>query len=293
MEKHTEVYLGIGIISIFGVIVTLFWIGGVSILLRLHQSKRIHSPYYEKKVFTIPEDVKEATPTARMPVKVPILLYHYVEYVKDKGDTIRQSLDIVPRVFEEQIQTLLSDSYTFITMDELADYLDGKRSLPPKPVILTFDDGYKDLYTDVLPILRKYRVKAVAYIVSGFVDKPNFMSLQELREVASSGLVEIAAHSVHHLNLKAIKPELAEKEVGESKTAIEKLVGIPVNNFAYPYGDFNQNIIDFVQKAGYRTAASVIPGAMHSEQDRYFISRLRPGARTGKALTDWLESFTK
>ena len=75
------------------------------------------------------------------------------EYVKDKGDTIRQSLDIVPRVFEEQIQTLLSDSYTFITMDELADYLDGEQSLPPKPIIITFDDGYRDLRTDVLPIL--------------------------------------------------------------------------------------------------------------------------------------------
>lgn len=293
MGKNSALYLGIFTICIFVAIVALFLIGSLGVLLRLHQPKRISSPYYEKKAFTVPEDVKEATPTARMPVKVPILLYHYVEYVKDKGDTIRQSLDVVPRVFDEQIHTLLLDSYTFITMDELADYLDGKKSLPPKPIMLTFDDGYRDFYTDVLPILRKYHVKAVAYIVSGFVDKPNFMSTQELREVAASGLVEIAAHSVYHLNLKAIKLELAEKEVGESKTAIETLVGIPVNNFAYPYGDFNQNIIDFVQKAGYRTATSVIPGAMHSEQDRYFISRLRPGARTGKALTDWLESFTK
>jgi peptidoglycan/xylan/chitin deacetylase (PgdA/CDA1 family) len=291
MDKHPEVYLGIGIIGIFGAIVTLFLIGGVSMLLRFRQPKLISSLYYQKKVFTIPEDVKEATPTARIPVKVPILLYHYVEYVKDKGDTIRQSLDIVPRVFEEQIQTLLADSYTFITMDDLADYLDGKRLLPPKPIILTFDDGYRDLYTDVLPILQKYNVKAVAYIVSGFVDKPNFMTTQELREVASSGLVEIAAHSVHHLNLKAIKPDLAQKEVEESKGAIEKLVGIPVHNFAYPYGDFNQNIIEFVQKAGYRTAASVIAGSIHSEQDRYFIYRLRPGARTGKTLTNWLNSL--
>ena len=70
----------------------------------------------------------------------------------------------------------------------------------------------------------------------------------------------------------------------ESKGAIEKLVGIPVHNFAYPYGDFNQHIIEFVQKAGYRTAASVIAGSIHSEQDRYFLYRLRPGARTGKSI---------
>ena len=167
MGKHSEIFLGIVIVGIFGVIVVIFLIGGVSMLLRFRQPKLINSPYYQKKAFTISEDVKEATPTARMPVKVPILLYHYVEYVKDKGDTIRQSLDIVPRVFEEQIQTLLSDSYTFITMDELADYLDGEQSLPPKPIIITFDDGYRDLRTDVLPILQKYHVKAVAYIVSG------------------------------------------------------------------------------------------------------------------------------
>jgi peptidoglycan/xylan/chitin deacetylase (PgdA/CDA1 family) len=236
-----------------------------------------------------PKDVHASFPASRVPVKVPILVYHYVEYVKDKGDTIRQGLDIVPSVFENQIQTLIADSYTPITIDTLADYLDGKAQLPPKPIILTFDDGYKDFYTDVLPLLVKYHVKAVAYIVPDFLDKPNFMTTQQLRGVGESGLVEIAAHTLHHVNLKSVNAERAQEEISESKTALEKILGKPVHNFAYPYGDFNQAVIDLVKKAGYRTAVSVVSGTIHSEQDRYFVYRLRTGARIGTALTSWLE----
>src|SRR5260221_1858640 len=112
------------------------------IVIGLQQRTFTKASYYKKRVFVLPDDVHMRALSSRAPVNVPILLYHYVEYVKDKRDTIRQSLDIVPKILEEQVQTLLSDSYTPITINDLADYLDGKILLPPKPVILTFDDGY-------------------------------------------------------------------------------------------------------------------------------------------------------
>lgn len=249
--------------------------------------------YYGRDVLTLPSDVHLLPAPLAPPVKVPVLMYHYVEYVKDPRDTIRQSLDIVPAVFEKQIQTLLADGYTFITLDEFADYLDGKRALPEKPVILTFDDGYDDFYTDVMPILFKYHVKAVAFIITGFLDKHNFMTTAQLQLVASSGLVEIASHTIHHVNLREVGEKTADTEIGESKTQLEAIIGRQVHTFAYPYGDFNDMAIRLVKKAGYRTAASVVEGSLHSEQDRYFIYRLRPGARTGRDLTDWLTSLTK
>lgn len=224
-------------------------------------------------------------------VKVPILIYHYVEYVKDEKDTIRKSLNINPDTFEKQLQTLLNNSYTFIFVDELADYLDGKASLPPKPIIITFDDGYGDFYTDVLPILKKYNVKATIYVVPGFLDKLNAMTSQQIQEVANSGFVEIAAHTVHHRNLENIFLESAEKEMVDSKIQLEKLLGKGVNNFAYPYGGFNQEIIKLSQKAGYRTAATDAPGSYQADSNRYALYRLKPGARTDKELIDWLESL--
>ncbi|MCX6816846.1 MAG: polysaccharide deacetylase family protein [Candidatus Beckwithbacteria bacterium] len=226
-------------------------------------------------------------------VKVPILIYHYVEYVKDEGDTIRKSLNITPNIFEKQIQTLLDNSYSFIFIDELADYLDGKVKLAPKPIILTFDDGYEDFYTVVLPILTKHNVKATVYIVPGFLDKLNAMTSKQIQEVANSGLVEIASHTVHHINLKYESAKIAEAEIIDSKNKLEQLIAKRVNNFAYPYGGFNEETIKLLKEAGYRTAVTDTNGSYQSEVNRYYLYRLRPGAKTGKELIDWLESLEK
>lgn len=224
-------------------------------------------------------------------VKVPILIYHYVEYVKDEKDTIRRSLNITPYTFEKQLQALLDNSYTFIFVDELADYLDGKASLPTKPIILTFDDGYGDFFTDVLPLLKKHNVKATIYVVSGFLDKLNSMTSKEIQELADSNLVEVAAHTVHHKNLKYTPITAAEKEIIDSKSQLEKLIGKSVNNFAYPYGGFTEEIIELLKTAGYRTAATEKDGSYQSDNNRYALFRLHPGARTGKELINWLENL--
>ncbi len=229
---------------------------------------------------------KEASPSAS--ITVPILMYHYVEYVQDKRDTIRQSLDINPNVFEEQIKTLLSAGYTFMTAKEMADVLDNKMALPAKPVLLTFDDGHWDLETVVLPILQKYHVKATAYIISGLIGGADFMSSAQLREVINSGLVEIGAHTVHHVSLKGKADSLVRSEVNVSRQTLELEYNIPVVSFAYPNGEFDQQAIDEVKNAGFRTAVSTIPGERQSLSNRYYLFRLRPSYRTGKALLDFL-----
>ena len=133
--------------------------------------------------------------------KIPILVYHYVEYVKDTKDTIRQSLNISPLIFEDQIKTLINNGYEIILVKDAADILDGKKEFREKMVAITFDDGYKDFYTDVFPILKKYHVKATVYIISGFIGLPNFMDEGQLREISQSTLVELGSHTVNHVNL--------------------------------------------------------------------------------------------
>ena len=223
-------------------------------------------------------------------IHVPILMYHYVEYVKDKGDTIRQSLSLTPFTFEDEIITLMASHYTFMTNTEVADALSGKIPLPVKPIALTFDDGYRDFYTDVYPILKKYHIKATAYIITGFLGYPNNMFAWQVKEIADDGLVEIGAHTVDHTWLKGIAADTLSYEVRQSKKTLEDLIGKPVVSFAYPYGAFDVPAIRAVSSAGFTSAVSTMPGTDQMQIHRYFMNRLRPGGRTGDALLSWLDS---
>jgi peptidoglycan/xylan/chitin deacetylase (PgdA/CDA1 family) len=222
-------------------------------------------------------------------IRVPILLYHYVEYVKDKGDTIRQSLNIMPHTFEAQIKTLVDAGYTFLTASEFANILDGTMDMPSKPILITFDDGHWDVYTDILPILEKYHVKATVYVISGLIDGADFMTKDQLAAVIQSGLIEIGAHTVHHVALAGKLAPVVQYEVAQSKKQLEDTYHISVVSFAYPGGSFDQHAIDVVRATGYRTAVSTVPGIEQSQTNRLFLYRLRPGYRTGQALINYLE----
>jgi len=223
-------------------------------------------------------------------IRVPILMYHYVEYVKDKGDTIRESLTITPYTFEQQVKTLDDDGYTFMTNAEVADALSGKIPLPPKPIVLTFDDGYRDFYTDVYPILKKYHAKATAYIISGFLGYANTMNAWQVRKIADVGLVEIGAHTVNHAWMKGLPETELVYEVNQSKKTLEGITGKTVVSFAYPYGAFDVPAIQAVAAAGFTSAVSTVPGIDQYQIHRYFLYRLKPGGKIGTSLLSWLDS---
>lgn len=220
--------------------------------------------------------------------KIPILLYHYIEYVQDKNDTIRQSLNITPYIFEKQIETLSQAGYSFLTVSDIAEIIDGKKKMPSKAAALSFDDGYRDFYTDVFPILKKHKIKATVYVVPYFIDKSNFMFASQIREVIDSKLIELGAHTMHHLYLKGISSSKAWEEINESRIELENKFNVNVVSFAYPYGAFDQQTISFVKNAGFKTAVSTIPGIIGSKRNRYYLYRLRPGYRTGEELLKYI-----
>ncbi len=270
-------------------------------LYRNVQSHKYPFPYSETKEKTqgyIPRDVanevekqKKIFSLTEVPVyKVPILMYHYVEYVSDKNDTIRISLNTLPVILDEQIKTLKSSGYTLMSIHELSLVMNGKMPLPKNPVILTFDDGYRDFYTDAYPILKKHNAKATQYVVSGLLNSPNYMFKDQVKEIAREGLVEIGAHTVTHKWLKDQTIEKLSYEISQSKIDLENLIQKPVTSFAYPYGAFDQNAIIQTKLAGYETAVSTVPGVKHSFFSKYFLFRLRPGARTGQELIHFLQS---
>lgn len=237
--------------------------------------------YYKPPGFVLGDKVKV--------FKLPILLYHYVEYNKDPKDTIRISLTINRDIFERQVQDLIKGNYQFLTVSEIGKIISGEMALPERGVALTFDDCYGDFYTDVFPILSFYNIKATIFVVSEFLNHSNNLTDRELKEIADSGLVEIGGHTVNHYALTSLGKEKAGREIIEDKKYLEKKFNLEMESFAYPYGLFDEETISLTKKAGYRQAVSVIRGTKQTEENRYFLSRIRPGNATGEYLYQILE----
>jgi len=284
---RTFVPIAVGVVSMIFIIVVY----------KLYVSHESIKPVVESAktdMKKLPAEVKKqlsfASPSATF--KVPILMYHYIEYVQDKRDTIRQSLNINPDIFESQIKTLQDEGYTFMLARELGEVLDGKRTLPEKPILITIDDGHWDLDTVILPILKKYNIKATAYVIPGFTGGSDFMTETQIEDVIKSGLIEIGAHTVHHIGLKGRLLKTVKYEVEQSKKMLEDTYHIPVTTFAYPSGFFDLQAIQVVKDAGFITSMSTIPGTQVNQENRFFLYRLRPGRRTGQIFLDWLTAHS-
>lgn len=255
---------------------------------RIIENKSINN-YYQDEVFIIPKELNYKAPSREASLEIPILMYHYVENVKDKKDTIRIGLNTPPRIFEEQLITLLNSNYTPITQSEIVMILSNRQKMPQKPIAITFDDGYEDFYTVAFPILKRYKVKATIYVIVNFLDYPNYMTSKQLEEIADSDLIEIGSHTLNHVYLKTANKKVVEKEISESKKKLESFIKKEVKSFAYPYGAFSEEAKEIVEKYGYQSAVSVIPGTKQSLSNIYFLYRLRPGFRTGDELIKYLK----
>lgn len=271
--------------------------GGLIIISLVKIYPYFKAPYIDetKLVTILPAEIQRVLGTKTGPsrppavsLRVPILMYHYVEYVEDKNDTIRQSLNINPYVFESQIETLKTAGYTFLTASDLDKLLSGKVKSPPKPILITFDDGYRDFYTDVYPLLQKYQVKATEYVIVNFLNRPNHLYLDQLKEMTKDGLVEIGAHTMDHTWLKGVDIKTAQYEIAESRKELQRLLNASVTSFAYPYGAFDLQTINLVKTAGLTNAMSSVPGIQATDDNRYFLYRLKPGYRTGEELLSYL-----
>ena len=222
-------------------------------------------------------------------LKIPILLYHYVEYNKDKRDFLRDSLNIPPHIFEAQIKTLQAAGYTFITPKNLPKLLDAPSADDKKYAILSFDDGYEDFYTDVFPILKKYNAPAVNYVVYNFIGRLNYLKESQIKELVESELIEIGSHTLNHTSLTGVNEQLAETEIEQSKKLLEKAFGVKIESFAYPYGFYNAQVKQMVRNAGYTTSVTIDAGNVVDKRSLLELKRVRPGYNIGKDLLFVLE----
>lgn len=197
-------------------------------------------------------------------VTVPVLLYHHV------SDAIQSQYSVTTSALETQMQWLYENGYKTITISDLAYLIRNGGTVPGRPVIITFDDGYLDLYQNAYPILDRYGFAATAYIIGDTVDTRGNLSSEQLLELISHGW-EIGSHSMHHTDLT--QGIGWQEEINYSKTYLEDKLGIEIKTFAYPYGEADAAVMDYTYGAGYHAAVGLGSSVVHDRQTLYFLDR--------------------
>jgi peptidoglycan/xylan/chitin deacetylase (PgdA/CDA1 family) len=217
------------------------------------------------------------TATAFTPtLHVPILMYHYISVNPlAPGDIVRTRLSVPPAQFAQQLAYLHRAGYTTITLDDLVAALHLRTVLPHKPVILTFDDGYADFFTNAYPLLQRYKDKATIYIITRKVGTPGYLSWPELRILAASPLITIAAHTRTHPELPALSVRQSWAELAGSKSDLETRLGIVVHHFAYPSGHYTATTLAQAAQIGYVTAVTTQPGMDERLDQLLILPRVR------------------
>lgn len=212
---------------------------------------------------------------------IPIFMYHQIDVPAKRGSPFR-SLTVHPDDFRRQMKWLKWLGFTGLSMRDLRPYLeDGK---PGKVFGITFDDGFRNVYDNALPVLQELNFTATNYFVSRQINGSNewdvaigmpysaCMSKKELREWAELGH-EVGAHTLDHPHLTAIPLAVARQQITDVRYVLEDMFGGLVDAFCYPYGDVSTDIRNLVAEAGYNSATTTWHGRVHSRDDKLLLPR--------------------
>ena len=196
---------------------------------------------------------------------VSILMYHQVgDFPPMRG---HRSTYCHYRRFAAQMAFLRRFGFNVLSLDQALAGLWGDRPLPPRAVVLTFDDGYENFYQYAFPVLQRHGFPATVYVLSALLGRradwfagdgrptPQLMSAQRIRELDRAG-VGFGSHGRTHVRLAEVGPERLRQEVRRSKEELQQVLGKEVAHFCYPYGSLNPAVREAVQEAGYGSAAS-------------------------------------
>ncbi|PZP98670.1 MAG: hypothetical protein DI587_13740 [Variovorax paradoxus] len=192
---------------------------------------------------------------------VPVLCYH--RFGSGGG-----RMSVTPTRFAEQMQWLVDNGYRVVRLAQLGDYLAGRAALPPRAVVVTVDDGYASFHQHAWPVLRRLGLPATLFVYTDFIGAGLAVGWPQLQELAASGLVDVQVHSKTHRNL-------IERQAGESderyrqsldqeirvpRELLQQRLPTPVQHYAYPFGDANEQVLELLARQHYRLAVTVTPG---------------------------------
>ena len=205
----------------------------------------------------------------------PILAYHNVSSKNEFGLTT-----VHPRKFQEQILFLVKSGYTTITFSDLKN----NRSLPERPVMITFDDGYESVYSNAFPIMQAYNVKGTVFVLSGYVGKYNewegfriqqgirHLNADQIRHLAVEGW-EIGSHGPNHDYLPTLSDNRLISQLSESRGQLSAIASTDIISFCYPFGRSNERVQNLAGQTGYQFAVGNMPYFYRGHQNRFHLGR--------------------
>jgi peptidoglycan/xylan/chitin deacetylase (PgdA/CDA1 family) len=200
-------------------------------------------------------------------VVVPILLYHHIAI--SPSDNFYY---LSPVEFEKQMYLLREWGYTTISVELLAMAIKEGAVLPPKPIILTFDDGPVSNFTNALPIMQKYNFTGTSYVVYNYIGGNNYMSADQIRALAAAGW-EIGSHGLSHIELTK-NPDRERDEIVESRKKLQSMLDVPILSFAYPFGAYDRSSVDYTRFAGYMAAMGLGNATLQSNRNLFYLYRM-------------------
>ena len=207
---------------------------------------------------------------------VPILMYHYTSEPPEDADKYRTDLSVSPANLRRQLEYLQANGYTTIDFYELARGLANRQTLPEKPVILTFDDGYRDNYEHAFPLLQAFGMKGVFFIITEPINfnDPRYVSWEMVREMADAGM-SMEIHTVSHPNLADLDDEKAQQQIVGAQEEIAAHTGYLPRFLSYPGGDYDDETIQIARDAELWGAVTTRYGTYHQRANRYEWRRVR------------------
>jgi peptidoglycan/xylan/chitin deacetylase (PgdA/CDA1 family) len=214
----------------------------------------------------------------KMGLKISVLTYHSID---DSGSIISTS----PKKFKSQMQYLHDKCFNTISLNEMAKCICERQAFPPKSVVITFDDGFKNFYSTAYPVLKEYGFTATVFLVPGYCGRNNqwdgqpkeiplldLLDWEEIREMADNG-IDFGAHTMNHVDLSKLLAEQAYEEIINSKRVIQKYLEKDVRLFAYPYGRLTSESKDII-KNNFSGACSVKLDFASLKSDIYTLPRI-------------------
>lgn len=204
--------------------------------------------------------------------EVPVLCYHHIRNLRPAESETMKNYSVPPAAFAEQMKALSDSGFQTILPGELYEYLVHDEKLPPKPIMLTFDDTDEEQYSIGANEMNKYNFKGVYFIMTISMNRPRYMSIDQLKHLSDSGHV-IAAHTWdHHMVTKYVGADF-DTQLAKPKQKLEGIVNKPVEYFAYPFGLWNPPAIAEVKNRGYKLAF-ILSSKRDSLEPLYTVRRM-------------------
>jgi peptidoglycan/xylan/chitin deacetylase (PgdA/CDA1 family) len=241
---------------------------GFAIAVTAPDAGRENAKAAEARMLAAPVAARRVRPDRR---PVPVLMYHEVD--RYRGGPISQALYVRPRTFLLQLHWLTRHRFRGVTLARVEAAWAGRARLPRRPIVVSFDDGYRSVYAHAFRRLRRHRWPAVLNLAAANLQFGGGLTRAQVRRLIRAGW-ELASHTINHITLRGAGRLTLRDEIAGSRALLQSMFHVPVRNFAYPEGKWDRRAVAQIRAAGYRAAAGISPGLMRPSE-RFHFDRIR------------------